>query len=52
MRGYNVITAVSGAEAVQTSREYEGEISLLLSDFQMPEMSGTKLATQITVERP
>jgi CheY-like chemotaxis protein len=33
-------------------RGYAGEIHLLLSDFQMPEMSGVELATAITIDRP
>jgi DNA-binding NtrC family response regulator len=35
------------------SREYESEITLLLSDFQMPKgMSRVDLATAMTLERP
>ena len=49
---YNVLTAASGSTALQQSRGYPGEIHLLLSDFQMPGMSGIDLATAMTVERP
>ena len=49
---YNVLTASSGAEALQQSRDYKGEIHLLLSDFQMDGMSGMDLATKITLDRP
>jgi two-component system cell cycle sensor histidine kinase/response regulator CckA len=49
---YNVLTAGSGSEALQQSRNYTGEISLLLSDFQMPGMSGVDLATEMTFDRP
>src|ERR1700693_6160402 len=49
---YNVLTASSGAEALQQSNDYKGEIHLLLSDFQMPGMSGVELATQMTLDRP
>jgi DNA-binding NtrC family response regulator len=49
---YNVLTANSGGEALRQSRAYKGEISLLLSDFQMPGMSGIELATKMTIERP
>jgi two-component system cell cycle sensor histidine kinase/response regulator CckA len=49
---YNVLTASNGREALQQSRDYKGEIHLLLSDFQMPEMSGIELATAMTLERP
>jgi CheY-like chemotaxis protein len=49
---YNVMSAGSGEEALQLSRGYAGEIDLLLSDFQMPRMSGVDLATEITIDRP
>ena len=51
-RGYNVLTAGSGLDALAASRAHTGKISLLLSDFQMPGMSGVELATALTVERP
>jgi two-component system cell cycle sensor histidine kinase/response regulator CckA len=51
-RGYGLLTASTGSQALQQSRNFNGEIQLLLSDFQMPEMSGTDLATAITVDRP
>jgi CheY-like chemotaxis protein len=37
---YNVLTADTGAKGLQQSREFKGGINLLLSDFQMPGMSG------------
>ena len=49
---YDVQTYQSGAEALQQSRDYKGEIHLLLSDFQMPGMSGVELATEMTAGRP
>jgi DNA-binding NtrC family response regulator len=50
---YNILTASTGATALQQSREFNGEIDLLLSDFQMPGgMSGLDLATAMTSERP
>jgi DNA-binding NtrC family response regulator len=51
-RDYNVLTAVDGLTALQRSRDFSGEIHLLLSDFQMPGMSGIELATAMTTERP
>jgi two-component system, cell cycle sensor histidine kinase and response regulator CckA len=50
--GYNILRATTGANGLQRSREFEGEIHLLLSDFQMPEMSGVELATAMTIDRP
>ncbi len=51
-RDYNVLTAVDGLTALQRSRDFSGEIHLLLSDFQMPGMSGIELANAMTTERP
>ena len=49
---YNILTAGNGAQALQQSRDITGPIHLLLSDFQMPGMSGVELATAITLDRP
>ncbi len=46
---YHVLTASSGEAALQQSRDYKGHIDLLLSDFQMPVMSGIELATQMSM---
>src|SRR5690349_11460987 len=51
-RDYNVLRASSGQEALQLSRNYNPEIHLLLSDFEIPEMNGIALAAQISLERP
>jgi two-component system cell cycle sensor histidine kinase/response regulator CckA len=52
VRDYNVLRAGSCREALQLSRSYSPAIHLLLSDFEMPEMNGIALATQISLERP
>jgi DNA-binding NtrC family response regulator len=49
---YNILSASSGAEALRQSNDFKSEIYLLLSDFQMPGMTGMELASQITVQRP
>lgn len=49
---YEVITAVDGIDALEKARAHEGAIHLLLSDVDMPEMTGIELATQFTKERP
>ena len=50
--GYNIIVASDGKEALQKAREFEGVIHLLLSDVDMPEMTGIELAIQLNQERP
>ena len=49
---YNVLTATSGTEALQQSKDFEDEIHLLLSDFRLPGVTGVDLATEIAVQRP
>jgi len=49
---YNVLIAGSGLEALRGSRDFAGQIHLLLTDFQLGGMNGIELATQITVQRP
>jgi DNA-binding NtrC family response regulator len=50
---YNVLTASSGSNALEQSRNFKGDIQLLLSDFEMPRgMSGADLATAMTIDRP
>lgn len=49
---YNILTASTGAKGLHQSRVFKGEIHLLLSDFQMPGMSGVDLATAMTLDRP
>ena len=49
---YNVLTASNGESGIQQARNYGGEIHLLLTDFQMPKMTGIELATALCVDRP
>jgi DNA-binding NtrC family response regulator len=49
---YNVLTARSGSLALEQSRDFENDIDLLLSEFQMTGMNGMDLATQMTRDRP
>jgi DNA-binding NtrC family response regulator len=49
---YNVLTADNGVKALEQSRAFAGEIHLLLSDFEMPGLSGIDLASFMTADRP
>lgn len=49
--GLRILAAQSGAEALEISRTFEGEIHLLLTNIQMDGMTGIELATKISLER-
>ena len=51
-RGYEVLDASNGKEALRTVHEFLGEIHLVVTDVVMPEMSGKTLVSQIEVARP
>jgi DNA-binding response OmpR family regulator len=44
-RGYAVVVAAEGREALEVARSLEGHIDLLVTDVVMPGMSGVELAT-------
>jgi len=51
-RGYNVIEAVRGEDALRKAMEYGDRIHLLLADVVMPEMSGPQAVEQIRAVQP
>ena len=51
-RGYRIIEASSGEEALQICKSYPENISLILSDIIMNKMTGRELAEQATQLRP
>ncbi len=51
-RGYRVLEAVGGEEALRLSREQEGPLHLLIADVVMPEMDGPDLAKLLSRDRP
>jgi CheY-like chemotaxis protein len=51
-RDYIVLRANNANEGLQQSKDCKDEIYLLLSDFEMPVMSGIALANELTRERP
>jgi len=50
--GYSVLSAASGAEALEISQSHAGKISLLLTDVVMPQMSGRQVADALLSTRP
>ena len=50
--GYKVLIAKDGLEAMQLGGEHQDEIDMLISDVQMPGMSGQALARDIIRIRP
>lgn len=50
--GYSVIKALGPRKAIQAARSHMGKISLLLTDFNMPDMNGQQLAKQLTQQDP
>jgi DNA-binding NtrC family response regulator len=49
---FAVLKADSGEEAIRIAARYEGKIHLLLSDIQMPSMSGPELGETLKKQRP
>ncbi len=49
---FNVLTATSGPAAVKLAHDRPGVIDLLLSDWDMPEMSGPALGEVLKILRP
>ena len=50
--GYTVLTAATGAKALKTCQDYQGEIDLVLTDVVMPEMSGHTMVERLLTDRP
>ena len=51
-RGYYVLDAADGMQAVELARQYTGKIDLLLTDLKMPNLDGAQAARIIVQERP
>jgi len=51
-KGYAVIQASNGEEAVQVARSFPGEIQLVVSDVVMPRMNGPEAVQRISEHRP
>jgi len=51
-RGYRVLEATRGEEALRLSKTHTGDIDLMVVDVVMPEISGPELVRQIAPQRP
>jgi len=51
-RGYTVLAASAGAEALVLAEQHDGPIDLLLTDVVMPHMNGHELADKLQQARP
>jgi len=52
LRGYNVLEAKDGLDALTSAQKYERNIDLLVTDVVMPNMSGGELAKNLERLRP
>jgi CheY-like chemotaxis protein len=52
IKGYTVVTAASGEEALRVLEEREAAIDLALLDIMMPGLNGIQLAAQIRSAHP
>ena len=52
MRGYRVLAAAGGEEALEIVHSHEGEIDLLISDVVMPSMDGPALVKAVREIKP
>jgi DNA-binding response OmpR family regulator len=51
-KGYGVLEAAGGEDALRVARAHNGPIHLLITDVVMPGLSGRALAEQLAVGRP
>jgi two-component system, cell cycle sensor histidine kinase and response regulator CckA len=51
-RGYHVLEATTGAEALEVFANHDGNVDLVVSDVVMPEMDGPTLMKHLRSERP
>jgi two-component system, cell cycle sensor histidine kinase and response regulator CckA len=52
LRGYNVLEAATGKEAIDAVNKVNGVIDLILCDLMLPDISGTRLARQLVESQP
>jgi two-component system cell cycle sensor histidine kinase/response regulator CckA len=52
LKGYIVLQAKNGEDALRVSANYSQRIDLMITDVIMPRLGGAKLAEQLAVDRP
>ena len=52
LNGYHVIEAKDGEEALSLSRDYSGDIDIVVTDVVLPKLGGAEVAERLTKERP
>jgi PAS domain S-box-containing protein len=50
--GFHVLQAATGAEGLQVSNQYSGDIDLVVTDVVMPGMNGREMAERLACARP
>jgi DNA-binding NtrC family response regulator len=51
-RGFAVILAIDGKQALKRARDHHGEIEVLLTDVEMGKLDGFDLRERLLLERP
>ena len=51
-RGYSVLEAKDGGDAVALAEQYQGTIDVLLTDVVMPQIRGGEVARRLSASRP
>jgi PAS domain S-box-containing protein len=51
-RGYSVLEAKDGGDAVALAQQYKGTIDVLLTDVVMPHLRGSEVARRLSASRP
>ena len=51
-RGYRVIDAANGKEALNLVAKFQGDVQLLITDVVMPKMRGTQLVAELRKQNP
>ena len=50
--GYTVLEAASGQEAIDSFETHQNDVSLLITDVRMPQMTGPELIRRLRASRP